>query len=224
MSAVFVTGTGTGVGKTFVTAAFVRLMRERGRRVDALKPVASGFDPAHLATSDTGILLAALGDAPTSRSVEHVSPWRFAAPLSPDMAARREGRSIDYASLLAYTRRAIGETPDLLLIEGIGGLMVPLDATHTVLDWIESIKVPVLLVGGSYLGGISHALISLEILATRAVRVIAMIVDESEDSIDLGETVATIERFAGGTRIIGVPRVTSGGDLPDALHRVADLL
>ena len=94
MAAVFVTGTGTDVGKTFVTAALIRHLRATGRSVDALKPVVSGFDATQIEASDPGVLLAALGRAATPDELDRISPWRFAAPLSPDLAAQAEGRAL----------------------------------------------------------------------------------------------------------------------------------
>jgi dethiobiotin synthetase len=91
VKALFVTATGTDIGKTFVTAALVRILRARGLVVGALKPVASGFDRAAAETSDPGILLDALGRDITETALDGISPWRFVAPLSPDMAGRREG-------------------------------------------------------------------------------------------------------------------------------------
>ena len=79
-----------------------------------------------------------------------MSPWRFAAPLSPDMAASRERRSIPFDALVAHCRAA-SERRGVTLIEGIGGVMTPLDAEHTVLDWIAALGAPALLVVGSYL-------------------------------------------------------------------------
>ena len=87
MGAIFIAGTGTDVGKTYVTAALIRALRRAGRDVDALKPVVSGFDATEWAESDPGRLLAALGEPPTPASLERISPWRFTAPLAPPMAA-----------------------------------------------------------------------------------------------------------------------------------------
>ena len=146
MSTLFVTATGTEIGKTLVTAALCHELRVAGRPVRALKPVLSGYDPATLAESDPGILLASLGEAVTEEAVAAIAPWRFAAPLSPDMAAAREGRRLDLAAILAFCRAAEG---DPLLIEGIGGAMVPLDDDHTVLDWISAeLGAPALVVAG----------------------------------------------------------------------------
>ena len=97
MGALFVTGTGTAIGKTLVTAALCHELRARGRPVRALKPVLSGYDPADRHESDPGILLASLGEAVTEEAVAAITPWRFSAPLSPDMAAAREGRRLDLA-------------------------------------------------------------------------------------------------------------------------------
>jgi len=225
VSAIFITGTGTDVGKTFVTAALIHELRRRGRLVEALKPVTSGFAPSQIATSDPGVLLAALGQDVTPTTLDRITPWRYAAPLSPDMAAKRAGEELDFEALLAFTRRAISAASDVLLIEGVGGIMVPLDREHTVLDWMTGLSLPVLLVGGSYLGAISHALTAIDVLRRRALAISAMIVDESPHSgVGLDETVETITRFAGSTTIIGLPRLSDTKADHPALQRLADLL
>jgi dethiobiotin synthetase len=211
VSAVFVTGTGTDIGKTFVAAGVIRHLRQSGRSVAALKPVASGFDASNAQASDAAVLLAALGRPATMEEIERISPWRFRAPLSPDLAAKREGRAIDFSALLELSRRKIAQAPDVLLIEGVGGVMVPLDATHTVLDWMALLAIPVLLVTGSYLGTISHTLTALGILAARAVPVAAVVVSESMDSaVPLADTAASIARFATPIDVITLPRLLPG--------------
>jgi dethiobiotin synthetase len=206
MTAYFVSATGTDVGKTFATAGLIRALKARGRTVDALKPVASGFNPADLASSDTGALLNALGQSATADAIDRVSPWRFTAPLSPDMAARREKRAIDFDRLIAFCRDRMA-TDGVLLIEGVGGIMVPLDETRTVLDWMVALRLPVLLVTGSYLGTLSHTLTALDVLQRSNLRVKAVIVSESiASTVALEETVETIGRFAGDTQIVSLPR------------------
>ena len=224
MNAGFVTGTGTDVGKTFVTAALIRTLRARGRGIEALKPVATGFDPALIAGSDSGILLAALGRQVTPETLDRVTPWRYAAPLSPDMAAPREKRALDFDALVAFTRRATANAPDLLLIEGIGGVMVPLDERHTVLDWIAALDLPVLLVGGSYLGALSHALTALEVLAARNLKVLATIISETPGGVDLAATCATITRFSREIAVVALPRARTTAAAEEALKPVANLL
>ena len=224
MTAIFVTGTGTDVGKTFVTAGLIRHFCAAGRVVEAIKPVVSGFDPAGLPTSDPGVLLAALGRPATMDEVERIAPWRFAAPLSPDLAAAREGRTIVFDDLLNFSRRAAA-TRNVLLIEGVGGIMVPLDNKHTVIDWVKALRVPVLLVAGSYLGTISHTLTALHVLAQRNVEIAAVVVSESETSgATLDETVTSIARFAQPIDVIGVPRLTQDAGLHPAFGQIAQLI
>ena len=164
MSAIFITATGTDVGKTFVAASLIRHLRQMGRLVDAIKPVVSGFDPAQAATSDPGVLLHALGLPATASEIDRISPWRFRAALSPDLAAEREGRSIDVDTVVSFCQTAIDRRRDILLIEGIGGVMVPLDGERTILDVMMALQLPLILVAGSYLGTISHTLTALDAL------------------------------------------------------------
>lgn len=205
MTAVFVTATGTDVGKTFVTARLVAELRAARRSVLALKPVASGFDPKNVAATDTGALLDALGLAATPANLDSVSPWRFVAPLSPDMAAAREQRMIPFDELLEFCRTP--RPSDVTLIEGIGGVMVPLDDTHTVLDWIVELGAPVLLVAGSYLGTLSHTLTAVAALRARGAEPVAIVVSESENQpVTLEETTRTIRRFVGPVAVAALPR------------------
>src|SRR3984957_18855025 len=109
MRAIFVSGTGTDVGKTFVTTGLIRHFLAGGGVVDAIKPVVSGFDSADLAASDPGALLAALRRPLTLAEVQRISPWRFAAPLSPDMAAEREGRAIAFDAVTDFCRSDLAD-------------------------------------------------------------------------------------------------------------------
>jgi dethiobiotin synthetase len=208
MSAYFITATGTEIGKTFVASGLIRHWRGMGRTVDARKPVATGFDPAAAGASDAGLLLAALGRPATPAEIDRISPWRFAAPLSPDMAARGENRRIDFDALAAFSRDAIAGAKDLLLIEGIGGVMVPLDETHTVLDWMVALNIPLVLVAGTYLGSLSHTLTCLDVLARRGLAVKAIVVNETPGStVTVPGTVETISNFAPTIPVMGMQRM-----------------
>jgi dethiobiotin synthetase len=221
----FVTGTGTDVGKTFVSAALVRHLRNAGRAVDAIKPIVSGFDPAVPMLSDPGVLLAALGKSVAIEEIDRISPWRFAPPMSPDLAANREGRSIDFNAVLAFCRKRASEFAGTLLIEGVGGVMVPLDARRTVVDWITALRVPVLLVAGSYLGTFSHTLTALHVLAGRNLDIAAVVVSESSACrAPLDETVATIARFTDSIEVIGLPRLSGDASGHPAIARLAQFL
>jgi dethiobiotin synthetase len=209
VSAIFITGTGTEVGKTFVAAALIRHLRAMGRSVEAIKPVVSGFDPEQAAASDPGILLQALGFPVTLQNIERISPWRFRAPIAPDLAARREGRRIDVDAVVAYCKSAMEQRREILLIEGIGGIMVPLDGQRTILDVMMALQLPIILVAGSYLGTISHTLTALDALFRRDLPLFAIIVSETQGSpVPLDETVGAIGQFA--EPVIGLPRQQAG--------------
>jgi dethiobiotin synthetase len=226
MTAAFVTATGTGIGKTFITAGLVRHLREQGRRVEAFKPVVSGFDAALPGLSDPAILLAALRRSSNIDEIARISPWRFAAALSPDMAAREEGRAIDFAELVSFSKNALSAA-DTVLIEGVGGIMVPLDQSHTTLDWMAELGLPLILVAGSYLGSISHALSAVDVLRNRQLDLRAIVVDESKGSpVVLKDNAAAIARFAAPIPVIALPRLslTKAAEPHSAFEAIAQLL
>ena len=225
MAAYFVTSTGTDIGKTFVTAALIRYMRESNQPVSALKPVVSGYDSSVAETSDPAVLLAALGRPISAEEVQRIAPWRFRAPLAPDIAAAREGRTVNFDSLVEFSRAAVLGAKGPLFIEGVGGIMVPLDGRRTVLDWMTALDIPLLLIVGGYLGTISHTLTALDVLAQRRLTIAAIVVSESErDPVALDDTVASIERFSNGVEVVGLPRLPAGITHHPAIARIANLL
>ncbi|WP_147048355.1 dethiobiotin synthase [Methylobacterium gnaphalii] len=231
--ALFIAGAGTEIGKTYVTAALTRRLRDEGRSVLTLKPLASGVPPIDnpaFAESDTAILLAAQGLPVTIETVEACSPWRFAAPLAPDQAAAREGRRLQLDELVAWCERRLSsyshshpevvdgsagalEEPTVL-IEGVGGLMSPITGDATGLDWLRQLSLPALLVSGSYLGAISHALTAIETLRVHGVPIVGIVVSESEGAPTPPEVVAdAIARHAHAPVAI----VRRGSAFPDTL-------
>ena len=225
MTAFFVTATGTDIGKTYVTAGLIRAIRATGGQARALKPVISGFDMEAAESSDSGLLLRAMGQAIASGSVARISPWRFYAPLSPDMAAARENREIDFSELVAFCRDEIRSVEGTLFIEGVGGVMVPIDPNHTVLDWMAALRIPAILVAGTYLGTISHTLTALTVLASRHISVRALVLNESEIApVPVRETISTISRFVPATPIAVFPRANDLSDSTEAFRRLCALL
>jgi dethiobiotin synthetase len=223
MTTLFVTGTGTGVGKTFVTKRLIAELRALRRSVRALKPVASGFDDSRPEASDTGELLHALGVPLTREAIDASSPWRFAAPLSPDMAAALEGRVVPFDDVVDFCRAP--SAADVTLIEGIGGVMVPLDGEHTVLDWIAAVEAPVVLVAGSYLGTLSHTLTAAAVLRERACTLAAVVVSESaEQPVPSTETAAVLGRFLQPAVVAIVPRDASARSGATLLPQLTEFL
>lgn len=173
MKGYFVTATGTDTGKTFCTVGLLRAKPG----LKAIKPLLSGYVPGE--ASDSSLLLAAMGQGGDETSIHRITPWRFKAPLSPDMAAAREGQSISYDDLLAFCREELAKAPEGLLVEGAGGAAVPLTEAKITADWIKDLGLPALLVSGTYLGSISHCLTTAEFLLKRGVLIQAVLLNES---------------------------------------------
>lgn len=209
MTAYFVTSSGTGIGKTLVTAALAVQLRAAGRGVRALKPVLSGYDDGGAAASDSGIILSALGKQPTPEAVARITPWRFAAPLSPDMAAAREGRTIDFAALCDFCRDQAGAAAaenQTILIEGVGGVLVPLTDGETVADWIAALDIKPILVIGDYLGALSHGLTAWEAMNARGIPPVSVVISHSPDApVPLDETMTTLARFLPPLALVPLP-------------------
>ncbi|MEQ8229548.1 MAG: dethiobiotin synthase [Rhodospirillales bacterium] len=192
----------------------IRRLIAEGRPARAIKPVISGWDGDDadaIAQSDTGQLLAAQGIDATDEAIDACSPYRFKAPLSPDMAAAREGLGIDFDRLVGFCRQELENTGDdeTLFIEGVGGVMVPLTDHHTVLDWIAALDIPVVLVVGSYLGTISHTLTAVMAMRTKHIALRTIVISESEESpVPCEETAETIKRHLGAATIEIVARNT----------------
>ncbi|GAB1393193.1 dethiobiotin synthase [Rhodocyclaceae bacterium] len=207
-TAYFITATGTDLGKTWLTAGLGGVVLARGVPVRALKPVMSGYDPTRHEESD----LAKVGADRTA--------WTYAAPLSPDLAAAREGKTIDFSALVDWCRGEIAKNDGLLLIEGVGGVMVPLTACHTVRDWIAALDIPTLLVCGTYLGAISHTLSALAALREVGIVPAVLVVNESAAStVSVDETLASLAPHIGT-----MPFVTVRRDQTDDLDRLAETL
>jgi len=212
LTALFVAGAHTDIGKTHVACALLRGARARGLTVDALKPVVSGFDFADWAESDPGRLIAAMGLSQSGAALDATSPWIFTAPLAPPMAAALEGKTLKTAEVARFCTER--RTPaDLFLVEGVGGVMSPLACDGLCLDLMRSLALPTLLVGGSYLGAISHTLTALETLRAHAQPVAAVVVSEASDPTapDFGETVALVAQYAGGIPVAAAPRGADDG-------------
>ncbi|MGR4864001.1 dethiobiotin synthase [Caulobacter sp. LARHSG274] len=222
MPALFVTGTGTDIGKTYVSCALIRALKARGAAVDAFKPVVSGFDPRDAAGSDPARLAAALGDP---AGLFRIAPRRYRAPLAPNIAARLEGQTLVLDDLVIDAVARTAELRDgLLLVEGAGGVMSPLTDTATNLDMITALGAPALLVAGSYLGTISHVLTALVALRAARVRVAAVVLSESLDAPDLAQTAGALAPFLGDAALFTAPRRETWDAGPLADHLADHLL
>lgn len=193
MNKFFITGTGTEIGKTYVTCSIIEQLVELNKSVIGLKPIISGWEDYN-DEMDTNKILSAMGRSFLPDDIEIISPWRFAAPLSPDMAAAAEGVTIDFDSVVNFCNRA-DALSDYLIVEGAGGVMVPINEEKTFLDLMEQLDMPVILVSGSYLGAISHSLTAIKAIESRNLKIHRIIINESENGVDIEKTKNTLSNF-----------------------------
>ncbi len=192
----FVTATDTGVGKTFVTAALAASLRARGRDVAVFKPVQSGAaadDP-----SGDAVLLGA------------DCVYAFSAPLAPLVAARAGGRTIELEPILARAGELAREH-DLLLVEGAGGLLVPLADDLDLADLAAALGLPLVIVARAGLGTVNHTLLTIEAARTRGLDVAGVVLNGKGDE-STAENAALIEERSGVRVLAQVPRLADPAD------------
>lgn len=223
----FVSGTDTGVGKTRIAAGIVAQLREQGRRVGVVKPVASGAErgaDGRLFWSDAETLARAAGGVDPGRVV----PIRFETPLAPPVASRREGTLLEYGTVREATERAIawwlGEGAEIVVVEGVGGLLCPLAEGATVADLAVDLDFPVVIVARRGLGTLNHTLLTLEVARARGLRVAGVVLNGAEppgDPIAESTNVEELSRWLGGVALLGEVDFDPGGPVvPPSLHLV----
>jgi dethiobiotin synthetase len=221
MSMVFISATGTDIGKTFVTSLLLKAALKADMNCTALKPVISGFSTEEMEISDSGQLLMAQGKPVSEAAIAEISPWRFAPPLSPDMAAARAGVELATAEIVDFCLQK-NTADSLTFIEGVGGVMVPLNNHATTLDWQAALHdkgCASLLVAGTYLGTMSHTLTALAALAQRGIAPAALILNTSpENPVPATETAAALSRYIGDLPVFIIPRDAEA--VPDGLTRL----
>lgn len=225
----FITGTDTGVGKTVVAAALATALREAGHDVGVMKPVATGCVRRRegLVSEDAEFLAKA---ADVKEALEEIAPVRLAEPLAPTVAAARAGVVIDLAEVWAAWRR-IRAAHDVLLVEGVGGILCPVTPTQTVADLARQFALPLLVVARSGLGTINHAALTVEAARRRGLAVTGIILNRyNHESPDLAEMTNPdeIQRVTGAPVLCLVPndpatRPQDGVVGPDVLAAVRQI-
>jgi dethiobiotin synthetase len=212
----FFTGTDTGVGKTFVTAAVARLLRRQGRTVTVSKPVATGAAAVEGRwLSDDTLRLAEAAGLPDN--LEAVTPWAFPEPVAPPVAARRHGVTLTLDALRQAVLR-LSRPGAAVLVEGVGGLLCPLTETETVADLAAALRLPLVVVARRSLGTLNHTLLTLEVARGRGLAVAGLVVNETTPVQDLADqtNVAELQRRAGVPLLAVVPHQRPGGEPEDS--------
>ena len=206
----FITGTGTGVGKTVLTALLTRHLRQRGVNAAALKPVCSG------GRDDARALRAAMNGALTP---DEINPWHFRAPMAPLLAARRERKRVALADVLAQVG-AMQKRFDVVLVEGAGGLLSPLGENFDSRDLIAALRATPIVVCPNRLGAVNQVLLALAALPRSAsCRARVVLMSPSKPDASTNTNAGLLAEFFNAKRIFELPRL---GGQPDAVKVLKD--
>ena len=204
MTAFFVTGTDTGVGKTFVSCALLHALARRHPRVVGMKPVAAGLvETPEGWDSEDAIALRAASTVRVPRELDN--PVRLPDPLAPHLAAERAGTRIDIHHLVAC-QRELAQQADAVVVEGAGGFLVPLTPEHTGADLAQALGLPVLLVVGLRLGCLNHALLSAEAIRARGLTLAGWVANRIDPGMAVAdENIAFLRQRLGAPLLADIP-------------------
>ncbi len=189
--AFFITGTDTGVGKTYIACKLIRDYVAQGYKVVGMKPVSAGTVLADSDWVNEDVLqLEKAGNVIVSR--ELINPYSFTAPIAPHIAAKNEGIKIKI-ELIQQAFEALVTMADIVIVEGAGGFLVPLNNQQTTADLVAALNIPIILVVGMKLGCINHALLTVEAIKARQLTLHGWVANQLAPSMDaFEENIATI--------------------------------
>ena len=179
MKGYFITGTDTGVGKSVVTACLTTLLKIRGEDVGVMKPIETGVDPecSSAANSDAKFLLEVSG---VQDSMEDICPYQLKTPASPYQAARIEGKEIDPEKIMERFR-VLQAKHSMMLVEGIGGLQVPITRRYHVADLALQMNLPLIIVSRMQIGTLNHTLLTLQSARQHGLKIKGVILNPSHE-------------------------------------------
>ena len=174
----FITGTDTGVGKSVVVGGLAKALRKRGVHAGVMKPVASGsYSIEGKQVSEDADFLKRVSRV--DDALDMINPYPLIAPLAPSVAARMEKVLVDFGRILHCYER-LSHKYELVLVEGVGGLLVPLNDEEVVADLIKFLNIPVLVVVGSKLGAINHTLLTITCIKSLGIEIAGIILNHAE--------------------------------------------
>ena len=201
----FITATGTNIGKTFILENACQKLIGGNKKIVAIKPIISGFRDDDL-ESDSAKILKVFGKDINKQNLDSISPYRFSAPLSPNVAANLENKNIDFLELIKFCQNKMmlaRESNSYLLIEGAGGVMTPITNDKTFANLIAELNIPAILVVGNYLGTISHTLTAIVAMQSYKINIAEVVLNcLGDDKIDAIDTLKTLQN------LINIPIVT----------------
>jgi len=186
---IFITSTGTNIGKTYCTVEILKEMLNRKVLFNAYKPILSGFNISNIKDSDSYKILKTNNKEPKIENIKQISPWLFEKPIAPSLAAIKENKSLKYNDVLKWCLKK-SDNNIINIFEGAGGLLVPIEKAKTILDLMKDLNSKVVLVVGNYLGSVSHTLSAIHNLQHANLQIINIIINQNikNDDIDIKDT------------------------------------
>ena len=204
MKALFVAGTDTGAGKTVVTGCLARYLSESGRNVITQKWIQTGCDSSLASDIRAHLKLMGRNINDVREYLPHLAPYVFRAAASPHFAAEKEDKVIDVNRIVKSFKFLSGRF-DFVIVEGIGGTLVPFNRKRLVIDIVSDLDLPVLVVAGNRLGAINHTLLTVESLTSRKIKVLGIVFNNLErENRDILEDNPEIISELTGKRVFGV--------------------
>jgi dethiobiotin synthetase len=193
----FIIATGTDIGKSFYLQKLCGEYEVNKQSFHAIKPIISGFDIDDL-SNDSSLILEALKLENNLDNLNKISPWRFKAALSPNIAAQMEDKEIELDDVINFCQNEIYESSKSkknLLIEGAGGVMTPINNNSTFLDLIKAVNIPVILVTANYLGTISHTLSTIKVLESENIKISKIIFNKRGEVLSDQNNLENLKNF-----------------------------
>jgi dethiobiotin synthetase len=189
----FITGTDTGVGKTYIACKLIKQYVAKGYKVVGMKPVAAGCELIDGAWVNEDVKL--LTEASNVKApINLINPYCFKAPIAPHIAAQYEGVEISL-DVIVSAYHQLTQMADIVIVEGAGGLLVPLNSEHTIANLIAELNISTILVVGLKLGCINHALLTTEVLTSRRLPIAMWVANPIETEMQAyDDNVLTLQR------------------------------
>ena len=193
----FITSTGTNIGKTYCTIEIIKSLIKKKIEVNPFKPILSGFNSKKIEQSDSYKILRTIKKNIDIKDIKSMTPWLFNNAIAPSLAAEKENKNLEYNQVLNWCLDKINyknNKNSINIIEGAGGILVPIEKEKTILDLIVDLRIPVILVVGNYLGSVSHTLSVVKNIQFSKLNIINIIINQNNDcDLDIDDTKKLID-------------------------------
>ncbi len=190
--ALFITSTGTELGKTYCTVEIIKNLISKNFKVNPYKPILSGFDNNNFEASDSYKILSPLEKFINLKKIKSITPWCFKYPIAPSLAAKKEEKSLKFEEVLSWCAKKVNSKDNrnsIKLFEGAGGLFVPIEKNNTILDLIKNLDLPLILVVGNYLGSVSHTISAVKNILNLKLNIVNIIINQNNNNdININDT------------------------------------